>query len=69
MEHKYLSCDKCGYSEENAGCIVKSFKIEMGFEMDCSGNGYNTDWEYLDLCDNCVERYKLENPNAEIYEC
>ena len=59
MKHEYniLSCDRCGYSEENAGCIIKSFITD------------NEDEKCLDLCDNCVERYKLENPNAEIYEC
>jgi hypothetical protein len=67
-EYEYLSCDKCGYSEENAGCIVKSYRINVGKSMDASGNGYNIDWEYVDLCDSCVARYKLENSTTKIYE-
>ena len=66
-EHKFLSCDKCGYSEENAGCIVKSFII-----AGCMVKSFVTDNEdddkFIDLCDDCLIRYKLEYPNVKIYE-
>lgn len=68
MKHSYLSCDKCGYSEENAGCIVHSLKINTGREMDASGNGYVTNWDYFDLCADCLRTYKLENPHAQFYD-
>ena len=68
MKHSYLSCDKCGYSEENAGCVVKSYRINVGKSMDVSGNGYNIDWEYVDLCADCLRTYNLKNPDDKIYE-
>ena len=55
MKHEYLSCDKCGYTQENAGCIIKSFITN------------NDDEKCIDLCDDCVVRYKLENPTVKIY--
>jgi len=66
MEHKYLSCDNCGYSEENAGCVVHSLKIDTGREMDASGNHYETVWIYQDLCADCLRTFKLKNPDVRI---
>jgi len=60
MKHEFLTCDKCGYSEENAGCIVKHLRIDMGNDT--------IDWEDIELCADCLRTYKLENPNAKIYE-
>lgn len=48
-------CDMC--SSENA----RTYRYSVGKEADPSGNGYNTNWEYIDLCINCVQDWVLKN--------
>ena len=48
-------CDSCG--ADNA----RTYRYSVGKEMDPSGNGYNIDWKYIDLCINCVQDWVLKN--------
>lgn len=41
-----IKCDHCGNP-------AQSYRYEIGCEMDPSGNGYNTSWEYVDICEEC----------------
>jgi hypothetical protein len=52
-EKRDLVCDSCGKEQPDA--IVKSYRINQGREMDPSGNGYNTNWHYTDLCITCIK--------------
>jgi len=50
---KKIICDKCGV--DNA----KTYKYPIGEDPDPSGNGYNTNWKYTDLCLNCVQDWVI----------
>jgi hypothetical protein len=62
MKHTIKSCDRCKNSDES-GVIVKSYRINMGKEMDPSGNGYQTNWEYVDSCENCFDKLMAKYGN------
>lgn len=48
-------CDPC--LEAKCGKrTAKSYRYATGCEMDPSGNGYNTTWNYIDLCPECYTR-------------
>jgi hypothetical protein len=52
---KKIVCDTCG--SENA----RTYRYSIGKDTDPSGNGYNTNWKYIDLCLNCVQDWVLKN--------
>lgn len=53
MIKEVLVCDDCGQGQEPSADPVHRFKINMGREMDPSGNGYNTIWDYKEFCTSC----------------
>ena len=62
MKHEILTCDTCVTITN-----VKPYRIDTGSEMDPSGNGYNTNWKYIDLCPQCYYKLKAQTPNIKIY--
>lgn len=66
MKEIITNCDKCQKS-------AKSYMYANGCEMDPSGNGYNTNWEYIDLCSDCAlnfmkeKKVKLKEDNYSFY--
>lgn len=54
MKETIIKCDGCSTTEK-----VDQYRINMGKEMDPSGNGYNTIWEYKDFCWNCFRNYSF----------
>jgi len=57
MKETTIKCDGCGNTRK-----VIQYKIDMGCEMDPSGNGYNTDWDYKDFCIKCLVEWLSFNP-------
>ena len=51
---KKIVCDTC--NKDGA----KSFAYVVGKSIDPSGNGYKPDYEYIDLCFNCVQEFVLK---------
>jgi hypothetical protein len=52
---KKIMCDTCNGEE------AKSFMYVVGKSMDPSGNGYQTEYKYVDLCFNCVQDFVLKH--------
>ena len=52
MQKVVLICDGCNRGDDD-GIVVTPYRIDRGCEMDPSGNGYNTNWEYVDWCNDC----------------
>lgn len=50
MQKTTLYCDGCG-----TAVGVVAYKIYLGRDMDASGNGYETNWDYKDYCESCHE--------------
>ena len=71
MKHEYLRCDKCGYSEENAGCQVFDLtiqKLKPVLGSDKTVIDMIIDVIHIDLCADCLRTYNLKNPDDKIYE-
>lgn len=58
-----LICDGC-----QTASAVKPYRINRGKEMDPSGNGYNTNWDYKDYCPKCHRALVNNDFDIEIYE-
>lgn len=52
MKKEILICDRCKKEYEPKDGI--EFRVNMGTEMDPSGNGYNNIWKYYDFCRECI---------------
>ncbi len=63
MKETIVYCDVCGKNYN-----VKSYNIVVRKEMDASGNGYETQYEYKDLCFKCLLNYVRRNHEKEIFE-
>ena len=62
MRREILICDNCSRGNDD-GVVVTPYRIDKGCEMDPSGNGYNTNWDYVDYCAEC---YKIAAGNHGI---
>ena len=51
---KATICDRCNKRILNG---ISQIRIVIGREMDPSGNGYNDDCKYFDLCKICKNKY------------
>lgn len=51
---KTTKCDKCGVDG-------RSYRYSKDKSMDPSGNGYNKNWIYIDLCFECLNTFILKN--------
>ncbi len=60
MTKNIIYCDGCKLPNSS------SFKYAVGKSMDASGNGYETDWEYVDLCGNCEIKFYQKQPNIKL---
>ena len=54
MKVETIKCDRCKCEG------ARSFKYSIDSEMDPSGNGYNSKWNFIDLCLNCMQEFVLE---------
>lgn len=63
MIKTHYICDHCNISNH-----VKSYRIDDGCEMDPSGNGYNTNWKYVDLCPKCYKDLVNNDLDIKIYK-
>lgn len=61
MQKVTLICDVCGTDK-----AVRSFRINLGCEMDASGNGYNTNWDYKEYCPSCLNMVKSSDLKLKI---
>ena len=67
MKEIITHCDKCDSIQ------AKSYMYADGKEMDVSGNGYNVNWKYIDLCPDCAfdfvkeKKVKLQEDNNSFY--
>jgi len=59
MKIQVTICDGCDRGN-NDDVEVNSYRVDTGRSMDPSGNGYNTDWEYVDLCKDCYPKLAAE---------
>ena len=59
MKFQVIICDECDRGN-NDDVLVGSYRVDTGRSMDPSGNGYNTDWEYVDLCEHCYSKVAAE---------
>lgn len=59
MKRTVIVCDKCNRGDDD-DIVVVSYRFDCGSEMDPSGNGYITNWDYCDYCNDCyhIEREK-----------
>lgn len=57
MKETIIKCDGCGTAAK-----VVQYRIDCGTEMDPSGNGYETYWEYKDYCLMCLVDWINSNP-------
>ena len=62
MKIETIICDNCNRGNDD-GVRVYSYRIDRGCEMDPSGNGYNTDWEYVDYCRECHKKAFSDHGN------
>lgn len=62
MKIEQIKCDKC-YK-----IVYKhiSFRKFIKSEMDPSGNGYNNNYDYFDICYNCLIDFIKSNDDMEI---
>lgn len=52
-------CDFCGKKAKSYGYIYDK-------HMDISGNGYENDWKYLDLCLTCKTQFEIDRPEIKL---
>lgn len=57
MKITIISCDVC-----KSEIDVTSYRINNGKFPDASGNGYEIEWGYRDLCFTCFKNWILKNP-------
>jgi hypothetical protein len=62
MRIEIILCDSCHKSKLN-DIIVNSYLVQprLGDE------GYLIDQEYIDLCTDCFENFKLDNSHKDIF--
>jgi len=65
MKITILICDECDRGHDD-DILVSSYRIFVEREMDASGNGYNNNYNYIDLCKECFNKFKIKNPEKEI---
>lgn len=54
MKITIVICDDCNRRNDGDDeTPVYSYRIKRYREMDASGNGYETQWEYADWCKDC----------------
>lgn len=51
MKETIHKCDRCGKKISENGSI----EVVTGRSMDPSGNGYDDDLQYIDLCFSCLQ--------------
>lgn len=59
MRKVTYQCDIC----KNAVASTH-FRVETGCEMDPSGNGYNTSYDYYDVCLGCLGTFHTQHPKS-----
>jgi len=64
MKVETYICDFCQTQKAS-----RIFREAIGREMDPSGNGYNTDYKYYDVCEQCYGKFSKNFPNARIVRC
>jgi len=52
---KVTKCDTCKKDD------AKTYQYTTGKHMDPSGNGYELDFKYIDLCLNCLQDFVLKH--------
>jgi len=60
MRKVTYTCDIC-----KTGVATKHFRVATGCEMDASGNGYNTDYDYYDVCIHCLGEFHTKHPKSK----
>jgi len=59
MRITIYECDNCFRGNED-DVVVNHFRVNHGKEMDPSGNGFVINWQYLDLCAECLPKIKAK---------
>ncbi len=54
MKREITHCDRCGDQTDDEN---ESIAVKTGRSMDASGNGYEDDLEYIDLCPKCMRKW------------
>lgn len=70
MKITIVICDGCDRRNDGDDeTPVTSYRINRGSEMDPSGNGYNTNWEYVDWYKECHAINSMTIGKDKIQRC
>lgn len=61
MKITTIKCDLCRKE-------AKSYRYESARQPDPSGNGYEIEFKFIDLCFNCLQYFIRKNPNYNLLE-
>ncbi len=61
MKKTVIKCDLCAKDG-------KSYRYKVDKTMDPSGNGYEINFKFIDLCFDCVQSFARKNLNHQLLE-